>query len=140
MTMIGELQLTARGNINPFRFVRVDTTENGCVQAGDNTDVIGVAQGGTNKPEVTGLITAQYAAEDGQPVRVASVGAVTLLEIGGAVTPGQYLKSDAQGRGVPVATSGTTVQKYGAVALQGGTSGSIVRVAVVIGHFRPALT
>lgn len=136
-----ELQLVARGNIAPFRFVRVDTTtENGCVQAGDNTDVIGVAQGGTNKPEVSGLITAEYAAENGQPIRVAGVGAITLVEAGATVTPGQYLKSDANGRAVPVATSGTVIQNYGAIALQGGTAGSLIRVMVVIGKVRPALT
>ncbi len=136
-----ELQLVARGNIAPFRFVRVDTTtENGCVQAGDNTDVIGVAQGGTNKPEVSGMITSQYAAENGQPVRVAGVGSITLLEVGGTVTPGQYLKSDSQGRGVPVATTGTVIQNYGAIALQGGSTGSIIRVMVLIGKVRPALS
>ncbi|MGB9690034.1 hypothetical protein [Thermogutta sp.] len=139
--MITELQLTARSNIAPFRFVRVDSaTENGCVQAGDNTDIIGVGQGGTNKPEVQGLISASYAAEAGQPVRVAGVGSVTMLEVGATVTPGQYLKSDANGRGVPIATTGTVIQNYGAIALQGGTTGSIIRVMVLIGKVRPALT
>jgi len=139
--MTTELQLTARGNIAPFRFVRVDTSsENGCVQAGDNTDIIGIAQGGTNKPEVAGLISAQYAAENGQPVRVAGVGAVTLLEVGGNVTAGQYLKSDANGKGVPVATTGTVIQNYGAMALQSGSAGSIIRVMVIIGKVRPALS
>ncbi len=136
-----ELQLVARGNITPFRFVRLDTsTENGCVQAGDNTDVIGIAQGGTNKPDVSGLISAQYAAESGQPVRVAGVGAITLVEAGGTVSPGQYLKSDSSGRAVPVATTGTTIQNYGAIALQGGSTGSIIRVMVLIGKVRPALS
>lgn len=136
-----ELQLVARGNIPPFRFVRLDSaSENGCVQAGDNTDVIGVAQGGTNKPEVSGLISAQYAAETGQPVRVAGIGSITLVEAGATVTPGQYLKSDANGRAVPVATTGTVIQNYGAIALQGGTAGSLIRVMVIIGKVRPALT
>jgi len=136
-----ELQLVARGNITPFRFVRLDTsTENGCVQAGDNTDVIGIAQGGTNKPDVSGLISAQYAAESGQPVRVTGVGAITLVEAGGTVSPGQYLKSDSSGRAVPVATTGTTIQNYGAIALQGGSTGSIIRVMVLIGKVRPALS
>lgn len=139
--MSTELQLTARGNILPFRFVRLDTsTENGCVQAGDNTDIIGVSQGGTNMPEVSGLISAQYAAQSGQPVRVQGVGSIAMLELGGTVTPGTYLKSDANGRGVAVATTGTVIQNYGAIALQGGSAGSIIRVMVIIGKVRPALT
>lgn len=139
--MITELQLVARGAIAPFRFVKLDTsTENGCLQATDNSDIIGVAQGGTNKPEVSGLVSAQYAAEAGQPLRVSGVGSIAMLEVGGTVTPGQYLKSDSQGRGVPVATTGTTIQNYGAIALQGGSSGSIIRVQVIIGKVRPALT
>lgn len=139
--MLSELQLTARGNISPFRFVSVDTaSENGCVQAGDNTEIIGIAQGGTNKPQVTGLVDAQYAAEAGQPVRVSGDGSVAMLEVGATVTPGQYLKSDSQGRGVPIATTGTVIQNYGAVALQGGSAGSIIRVMVLIGKVRPALT
>ncbi len=136
-----ELQLTARGNILPFRFVRVDaSSENGCLQAADNTDIIGVAQSGANKPEISGMVSAQYAAESGQPVRVQGIGSIAMVECGGNVTPGQYLKSDSQGRAVGVATTGTTIQNYGAVALQGGTAGSIVRAMVIIGKVRPALT
>ncbi len=136
-----ELQLTARGNILPFRLVRIDAaSENGCLQAGDNTDVIGVAQSGTNNPEISGMVTAQYAAQTGQPVRVQGPGSIAMLELGGTVTAGQYLKSDSQGRGVAVASTGTVIQNYGAVALQGGTSGSIIRAMVVVGKVRPALT
>jgi hypothetical protein len=139
--MYTELPLVARGNILPSRFVRLDTaSENGCVQAGDNTDVIGIAQAGTNKPQVTGLVDATYAAESGQQVMVAGLGSICLLEAGGTVTPGQYLKSDSQGRGVAVATSGTTIQNYGAIALQGGSSGDKIRVMVIIGKVRPALS
>lgn len=139
--MYTELPLIARGNILPSRFVRLDTaSENGCVQAGDNSDVIGIAQAGTNVPEVSGMISAQYAAQSGQQVMVAGLGSVCLLEAGGNVTAGQYLKSDSQGRGVPVATTGTTIQNYGAIALQNGASGDKIRVMVIIGKVRPALS
>lgn len=136
-----ELTLVARGNIVPSRFVRLDGSgECGCVQAGDNTDLIGVAQAGTNRPQVTGLVEAQYAAQAGQQVQVAGLGSICLVEAGAAITPGQYLKSDAQGRAVPIATSGTTIQNYGAIALQGGSAGEMIRVQVLIGKVRPALT
>jgi len=139
--MLTELRFLARGNIYPSRFVRVDTaSENGVLQAGDNTDVIGVSHPGTNKPEVSGMISGTYAAENGQPVLVAGVGSVVLVEAGNTVTPGQFLKSDSQGRAVPVATSGTVIQNYGAVALQGGAVGDKIKCLVLPGKVRPALT
>jgi hypothetical protein len=70
---------------------------------------------------------------------VAGLGSMCYVEAGATVTAGQYLKSDSQGRAVPVATSGTTVQNYGAIALQGGSSGEKIRVLVIIGKVRPAL-
>jgi hypothetical protein len=110
------------------------------VQAGDNTDIIGVAQAGTTLPEIKGLVSAQYAAQEGQQVQVAGLGSICLVEAGGTITAGQYLKSDSQGRAVPIATSGTTIQNYGAIALQGGAQGEKIRVQVLIGKVRPALT
>lgn len=137
-----ELTLVARGNILPSRFVRLDSSsECGCVQAGDNTDIIGVAQAGTNRPQINGWVDAQYAAQAGQQVQVAGLGSVCLVEAGAQITPGQLLKSDAQGRAVPIATTGTTIQNYGAIALQGAAAvGEKVRVQVLIGKVRPALT
>jgi len=139
--MYTELTLTARGNIYPSRFVRLDTsTEFGAVQAGDNTEIIGVAQAGTNLPDMTGWVSGTYAAQAGQQVQVAGPDSVCLVEAGATITPGQFLKSDSVGRAVPIATTGTTIQNYGAIALQGGSAGDKIKVLVVIGKVRPALT
>lgn len=140
--MYTELTLVARENILPSRFVRLDSnSECGCLQAGDNTDIIGVAQAGANRPQITGWVDAQYAAQAGQQVQVAGLGSVCLVEAGAQITPGQYLKSDSQGRAAPIATTGTTIQNYGAVALQGASgAGEKLRVQVLLGKVRPALT
>ena len=139
--MYTELTLVARGNILPSRFVQLDSsTECGCVQAGANADIIGVAQSGTNLPQVTGFVNAQYAATNGQQVMVAGLGSICLVEAGDRITPGQYLKSDANGRAVPIDTTATTIQNYGAIALQGASgAGEKIRVQVIIGKVRPAL-
>jgi len=140
--MYTELTLVARGNILPSRFVQLDgSSECGCIQAGANSDIIGVAQAGTNLPQVTGLINAQYAAVSGQQVMVAGLGSICLVEAGDEITPGQYLKSDSVGRAVPIDTTATTVENYGAIALQAASgAGEKIRVQVLIGKVRPALT
>lgn len=139
--MLTELQLLAKGNILPSRFVSLHSTdESSAVQSGDNAEIIGVAQPGTNKPAISGWVDPTYAAESGQSVLVAGIGSVVLVEAGANVTPGKFLKSDSQGRAVPVATTGTTIQNYGAVALQGGAAGDKIRVQVVLGKVRPALS
>ena len=139
-----ELTLVARGNILPSRFVKLDaSTECGCLQADDNAEIIGVAQAGTNWPQITGWVDAQYAAQAGQQVQVAGLGSICLVEAGDTIIPGQYLKSDSQGRAVPVATgeTETRIQNYGAIALQkASAAGEKIRVQVIIGKFRPAIS
>jgi hypothetical protein len=53
---------------------------------------------------------------------------------------GNLLKSDADGKGVPIATTGTTIQQYGAMALESGKSGEKIRVFIMLGSERPAIT
>jgi hypothetical protein len=62
----------------------------------------------------------------GRDVSVAVAG-ITRLTLGGTVTRGAKLKSDASGYGV---TSSTDTEEYGAVALQSGVSGDIIEVLV----------
>jgi hypothetical protein len=135
------LSFRAGGNIIPSRFVTL--TNNATVtQAGDNQEIVGVAFEGTQKAPLQDYVSTLYAAETGQSVAVYSVGEVCLVEAGGSISAGNLLKSDSQGRAVPIATSGTTIQNYGAVALDGATAaGQKIRVLVIpFGKVRPALT
>lgn len=129
--------LMAAGNIYPSRFLKMSSTAFKCEQAAANGVVIGVSQEGTNYPPINDtLITiAGYAAIAGQNIRIFGEGDECLLELGDTVTAGQLLKSDANGKGVPILTNAgaSTPQYYGARALQGGASGEKIRVQVTIG-------
>ncbi len=106
-----------------------------------NAEIIGVSQEGTRSFPQQG-VAADYAAADGETFACYSVGEVCLVEAGAAIDPGTLLKSDADGRAVPIATTGTTIQNYGAVALEQATAaGQAIRCLVVpFGKVRPALS
>lgn len=134
--------LKAGGDIYPCRFVKLSAAaDHTGLQAGDNEASIGVSMEGSNYPPLSDLVSTTKAAEDGEYFRLFGDGDQCLLEIGLAVTRGQRLKPDANGRGVPVATTGTTLQNVGAVALASGTaSGEKIPVQVLcMRDTRPAL-
>lgn len=133
--------LMAKGIIRPCRFVKLDPTNpHGALECDANDIPIGISYDGTNKPPLEGLVTTAYAAEDGQAISIYGEGDICLLECGGDVVTGNRLKSDADGKGVPIATTGTTIQQFGARALENGAAGTLVRVQILIGSERPALT
>lgn len=126
----------AGGNISPSRFVSVDANgDNTVVQAGLNDQILGISQKGTRQVPIPSA--SSYAAIDGDSLLVHIDGADdVLLEYGATVTRGQRLKSDANGKGIPVATSGEA-QKVGAIALQSGSAGD-VRPVLVKTQIQPA--
>lgn len=135
-------ELIAGGDIRPFRFVKIDTSQGGDhtgLEADANDELIGVCGGDTNYAPLSGLITTNYHAQEGQPIKLHGDGEETLLELGDTVTQGDKLKSDADGRGVPIATTGTTLQHYGAIALESGAADQRIRVQVLLGSERPAI-
>lgn len=135
-------QLVANGNIRPFRFVKIDTTAGNShfgLEADANDKLIGVCGGETNQPPLSDLVSTNYHAQAGQHIKLHPDGEETLLQLGGTVVQGDRLKSDNDGQGVVIATTGTTIQHYGAIALEAGDSGERIRVQVLIGSERPAL-
>lgn len=131
----------AKGNIYPCRFVKLDSSNDfGALQCGANDAPIGISHDGTNLPSVSGLITATYHAVDGQPVRMHGEGDVGLLELGDTVADNDRLKADADGKGVPIATTGTTIQNVGARALQAGAADQKILVQLEFYSERPALS
>lgn len=122
--------MVAGGNISPSRFVMPSSTnENECLQATADARTIGISQRGTRNPPIAGLDDG-LAAVAGEQLQIFGPGEVAMLEIGAAVTPGTFLRSDANGRGIPVATAG---QWYGARALQGGAANDFIQVLVITG-------
>ena len=133
------LSFKASANITPSRFVTLSGAKT-VAQAGDNGEIIGVAQEGSNKAPLQDMVSTVYAAETGQSLEVYSTGEVCLVEAGGTINAGNLLKSDSQGRAVAIATSGTMMQNSGAIALAGGATGEkILCLVVPLGKVRPAL-
>lgn len=132
----------AGGTIRTCRFVKLSTTENSTVLEADaNEKVVGISTEVQKEAPTPGA--SANAAVDGDHIAITPINSTAdcLLEIGsGGCTSGDLLKSDADGKGVPVATTGTTIQYYGAMALETKAEGALCRVLPVFGAVRPALT
>jgi hypothetical protein len=123
---------TARGNIVPATFVKLDTATNfGVLAAGAGDQIVGIASEAGREPPLPSVSTV-YAAQNGEECHVRGQGEVCLLTIGGSVSPKDRLKSDASGFGVATTTNG---DEYGAIALESGASGQQIMVQVVTGRY-----
>jgi len=127
----------AAGDVYPARFVKKTANDWEFAQAGANEPIFGISQIGTNKAPIPD-VTSDKAAEAGQSCRIHKEGERCLLQLGGTVAAGDRLKADTDGKGVAIATSGTTPQRYGAIALQGGSANEFIEVEVQIGVESPA--
>lgn len=128
----------ATGNIPPSYFVICDpaATKNFYAKVGASASIdytngiLGISQEGTGFAPITGANT--NAATDGTPIDIYGPGDVCLLSIGsGGCTAGNLLKADATGQGVVL--TATTLQHYGAKALQTCVQNDLCRVLVLIG-------
>lgn len=101
--------------VNPFRFIIRDTANLRVKQSGANGLTSGVG------PDY------EVALDEALPY---AAGGVAQLELGGSVTAGDRLKSDATGKGVKLAAA-TADQNVGAVALKTGVSADVIPVQVI---------
>jgi hypothetical protein len=118
----------AGGTIRPSRFVKYTANDFEVAEADANEKIAGISQEGTRTAPIPDVSTNE-AAQSGETLQVYGDGEDCLLELGGTVVPGDDLKSDADGKGVVIAT-GAALQQIGAVALEGGVSGELIRVQV----------
>lgn len=123
--------LKASGTIRQCRFVKISGNFTGA-EADANERVIGISYQSSRTAPLNDLAPTSDHAISGDQIQMYGVGDVCLLEYGGTVTAGEYLKSDADGKGVTIASSGTTPQYVGAIALDGGSSGEKRLVQMVI--------
>ena len=100
--------------------------------------ICGISQEGTRYAPTDETIAAPagkytgVAGYTGDPIKIYGLGDICLLSLGTTVTPGQLLMSDGStGAAVPATGSGY----YGAQAQEGGVSGDLIRVQVVMGVF-----
>lgn len=122
------------GNISPSRFVKLDTSKVGgyCAQAGSGDKVIGVSEPGVRQPPISGLDDGFAGIADSNAIEVLTTNDEGWIECGAAVTFGDLLKPDSNGKGI---TAGTDGDFFGAIALQTSTAaGQLVRVRVQIGY------
>lgn len=133
------IQGLAGGDIRPSRFVKLSTAaDNTFLEADANEATFGIATDATQDAPIPGADL--DAAEADDQVSVNPIGSVCNLFIGaGGVTRGADIKSDADGKGVLAATSGTTLQWVGAVALETAIENDIAKVLVVRYPIRPAI-
>ncbi len=125
--------LEAGGTIAPYRFVTINTSnDKQGDQAGANATAVGVANGSTKQFD-----SANHA-EDGDIISL-QPGNVVWVEAGGTITRGGRTKSDADGKAVAVATTGTTNQESLGHALESAASGEIIRLYWNPQVIRPAL-
>lgn len=126
------------GNVTPSRFVKLDTSTAGgyVLQAGATDKPIGVSQSGTRQPPIEGLDDGYAGVQNVNTIEVLESEDEGYLEIGAAVTLGDYLKPSTGGVGI---TASSDADIYGAIALQSGTaSGQLIRVRVLAPSYRAA--
>tara|TARA_Y100000310_G_scaffold74123_1_gene70258 strand:+ start:107 stop:484 length:378 start_codon:yes stop_codon:yes gene_type:complete len=114
---INEFSLKASGNglsaaLDQFIFV-VPTTSNRCLPAGAAGRVCGIQQGTAKKNE---------------GVAIAGPGSVSKLRCAGAVSAGQFIKSDTNGLGVRSLGDAPV----GALALQDAAANDVISVLVTV--------
>ena len=128
MSNAPNLSLIADGAIEPSVFVMASAAaECACKTATTGGEPIGVSQEWSKATPLPGAST--VAAADKGQVGVYGIGRICYLTAGTAgVTHGDYLKPDTTGGAGVTATSGDL---YGALCLQSGVAGSLVRVQVL---------
>lgn len=133
--------LVAGGDIRPCRFVKFDTSADFTgLEANANERTIGISGRGTRSAPLNDINPTALHASAGEAVQLFGEGEETLLELAGSVTAGARLKPDTDGKGVAAATTGATEQNVGAIALEDGASGGLIRVQVKQESYYPALS
>jgi hypothetical protein len=125
--------LIASGTIAPYRFVAVTTTagvtndNKGFQASADTQPILGVSDASTLQFDSSNHATS------GLPISLQG-GDVVLLQVGTAVTHGDVLETDANGKCQGATTTAGTRRFHGYVALQNGAADEIIQ-AMKIGGF-----
>lgn len=132
-------QLIAGGDIRPARFIKLSTAaDHTALEADANERIFGVAVDAFQDAPMPGGDT--DAAESGDAFRYYGVDDTCTVTVGsGGVTAGALLKSDADGKAVLAATTGTTTQWIAGEALEAASENELARIVVRSYPYRPAL-
>src|SRR5512133_80103 len=114
---------SAEGAISPCRIVKPGAADYGVLQAAAVGD------------KLVGITVPLVSAATGDTVDVIHDG-IADLQLGGTVTRGDLLTSDATGQGVTAAPAAGTNNRVIGVALVSGVSGDIIPVLLSAGSFQ----
>lgn len=125
---MNKITLKATGSIAPSRFLLGDTTADGCVvEATAGAKIIGVSHESVRRAPYSSLDDG-YAAISGEMIEVYCAVSECYLELGGTVTRFDRLKAGTGGKGVVTTTDR---DEWGAIAMQSGVSGDLIKVKVM---------
>lgn len=127
--------LVAAGNIGSSRFVKLGTAEGTVLQCGSAERPYGIAHEGGRRAPHPDITDSGYAAISGENLRVYEEEETCLLEAGATIAYGDLLGSDTNGKGTPVTADEAF---YGAIALEAGVSGQLLKVKVRMGQIATA--
>lgn len=134
--MVGQFTVAALagGTIRPNRFVKVSTAaDNTVLEADANERVCGVCYGSSEDFTSTSHVTS------GNQCMIRA-GGIVEIEAGGSITRGALVKSDADGKAVAAATTGTTLQWVAGEALESGADTKMIKIKLNIFSHYPALS
>ena len=125
--MSDSFSLKAGGDILPSRFIKI-SADYTAVAATTGSDLcFGISHDSTKAAPADGLASDKHA-EDGDHVSYYKLGDSCLLELGGTVAAGGLIEPSTAGVGVAATGAGDLA---GAVALEGGVSGELIRVQIL---------
>ncbi len=103
---MANVPLIAEGSISPRRIVEKGTGDFGCLQsdATPGSPPLGISSEATRRGANSGLENAEYAAITGEELLVYQLGELALLDAGAAVSAFDWVKPDANGRGITATT------------------------------------
>lgn len=114
----------AGGTVNPCRFIKMGAADGYSIQAtGSGSAIVGISE------QVLGPSTANYASAE-ETFDVIK-GDQAYLKLGDTVTRGQYLTSDANGKGIPAVIVAGTPLYVGAYAEESGVVDDIILVTLI---------
>lgn len=123
----------AGGDIRCSRFVKLNGTDDVLVESNANERCDGISQEYPHDAQLPGA--SALAGASGDSIMYYTPGGSEnecLLEIGvGGCNAGDRLESDADGKGVTMATTAGTQRNVGAVAMEDADAGGFCRVEVV---------
>lgn len=135
-------QLMANEDIHTCRFVRIDpANDQYALECNANLRPIGISFESSDYPPLSDVAVSDHAARQGHYMGLYGEGEICLIEAGDAVVRGNLLKSDGNGRGVPISIVGAVTEHHGCVALQSAAAlGEKIRCQVQIGAMPAAST